>query len=186
MGCPISEKEEEEEDQTRIDIAIIIRTRKKENDGFERLDRTISGTGRGGGFFATPSTCFESFRGSVTVEQEGMGRTELSEFFPNMFLGRDPFGFDEFGRLQEERRSLFSDGVDEKNGWQEKAGSSSSTRKSEYVFSANGETVKKTVETQNRHWRGWGGKNENSRNDYAPRRSRRENGTRRVGAARAR
>ena len=35
-----------------------------------------------------------------------------------------------------------------RNGWQEKAGSSSSTRKSEYVFSANGEAVKETVETQ--------------------------------------
>ena len=101
-----------------------------------------------GGFFRDPLDVFREFFEEVSPSNEVNGTHRPSEFFPNMFLGRDPFGFDEFGRLQEERRSLFSDESMKRNGWQEKAGSSSSTRKSEYVFSANGETVKKTVETQ--------------------------------------
>lgn len=111
------------------------------------------------------------------------GTHRPSEFFPNMFLGRDPFGFDEFGRLREERRSLFSDESMKRNGWKEKAGTSSSTRKSEYVFSANGETVKKTIETETVVGEDGVAKTKNGGNSNSPGRARREDGTRRVGAA---
>ena len=100
-----------------------------------------------GGFFRDPLDVFREFFEEVSPSNEH-GTHRPSEFFPNMYLGRDPFGFDEFGRLREERRSLFSDESMKRNGWTEKVGTSSSTRKSEYVFSANGETVKKTVETE--------------------------------------
>jgi len=104
------------------------------------------GSWQRGGFFRDPLDVFREFFDEISPSNEVNGTHRQSEFFPNMFLGRDPFGFDEFGRLREQRRSLFSDESMKKNGWMERS-SSQSSKKSEYVFSSNGETLKKTVET---------------------------------------